>query len=84
MRLPVLLLLVWVVLTSGNCNKPKPDPTPAPVLALTLRAATLMGQDYYEGRYNVGRAGVIRLLFSAPVNRATTSNTLIYTSGARE
>lgn len=82
MRLSIALLLVWVVLTSGNCNKPKPEPTPTPVLALTLRAATIMGQDFYEGRYNVGRAGVIRLFFSAPVNRATTSNTLIYTSGA--
>ena len=82
MRLPILLLLVWVVLTSGNCNKPKPEPAPTPVQALTLRSATLMGQDFYEGRYNVARAGVIRLLFSAPVNRSTTANTLIYTSGA--
>jgi hypothetical protein len=84
MKLPIALILIWVVLTSGNCNKPKTEPTPSPtpVQPLVLRAATLMGQDFYEGRFNVGRAGVIRLLFSAPVSRTTTANTLIYTSGA--
>ncbi|MBM3414636.1 MAG: beta-glucosidase [Bacteroidetes bacterium] len=82
MRLFIALLLLFGIFTGGNCNKPNPvPPPPPPVLALTLRSATLMGQDFYEGKHNVGRAGVIRLLFSAPVNRATTSNTLIYTDG---
>lgn len=80
MKSSILLIISWVLLTSGNCNKPKSGPTPAPLQPIVIRNATIMGQEFVGSRYNVGRAGLIRLLFSAPVNRATTT-AFIYTNG---
>ncbi len=76
----LFLIASWLMLTSSNCNKTSPAPNPTPVNALTLRSAWVNDQDFVEGLFNCNRVGVIRLSFSAPVSRTSTTGAILYTN----
>lgn len=70
---------IFSVYLLAACGKDKPDPVPVPPAQLTVKSSWLDNDPFDNLMYGASFRPVVKLVFSAPVNRSTVPGAISFT-----